>query len=165
MVTKLAGLGKEVEWTGVLAALGTGKVSLPLGASSGRVALITDDGQIMLLLPAEKLPSPAFLTPAFYLDHLAVLEVPGPSAATGSRAFATLSGLRGHIDTCVGLDTVQTPEADFVSTCRESIYVISCGTAISESPSGMFKPGTLGTAPFADLDFHRYAVFPLGPVS
>lgn len=60
--------------------------------------------QVTLCLPAEKLPAQAFLTPAFFLDHLAVIE-PAPVASTSTapsstQAFATLSGFRGTISSC-----------------------------------------------------------------
>ncbi|KAK4699257.1 hypothetical protein P7C70_g7008, partial [Phenoliferia sp. Uapishka_3] len=119
MILKLGALGKEHEWAGILAAVGAGKVTL--------------------LLPAEKLPAPAFLTPAFFLDHLAILETT-PIASTSTappsaRSFATLSGFRGITDS-------------------DSMTILSCGTAVFESTTGLFKPGSLAAPPFADYNFH-----------
>ncbi|KAL8287602.1 hypothetical protein RQP46_003460 [Phenoliferia psychrophenolica] len=132
MVLKLSALGKEPEWAGILAALGTGKVTL--------------------CLPAEKLPVQAMLTPAFFLDHLAVIEPSPPVASTSTAApaplaFATLSGFRGAMET-------------------DAIAITSCGTAIFESSHGLFKPGSLAAPPFADYNFHlgvRGAAIPSPP--
>ncbi|GAA5902027.1 hypothetical protein JCM5296_007558 [Sporobolomyces johnsonii] len=78
-VHKLAGLVEEAEWKGVMAALGTGKVTL--------------------LLPAEKSDSVAQITPATLLDHLVLLDPPVPSTSNSklppTQGFVTLSGLKG----------------------------------------------------------------------
>ncbi|ORY65625.1 hypothetical protein BCR35DRAFT_308555 [Leucosporidium creatinivorum] len=78
MVQKVALVGKETEWAGVMKALETGKITL--------------------LLPAEKLLPTMQITPAFFLDHLAVFES-SPSASTEAPrgGFATLSGFRGTL--------------------------------------------------------------------
>ena len=60
-----------------------------------------------MLLPAEKLSSLASLTPALLLDHLILADTARSVASTSSlstqpvRGFATLSGFRGVIDSCV----------------------------------------------------------------
>ncbi|KAM0750725.1 hypothetical protein T439DRAFT_380596 [Meredithblackwellia eburnea MCA 4105] len=118
MVSKISGLGSQPEWTGILKAIASGKATL--------------------LLPAEKLPAPAFMTPAFFLDHLAVVEPPPASTSTRSpppRSFATLSGFRGLIS-------------------GDTVTIYSCGSAIAETQSGLFKPGSLAAPPFAESDFH-----------
>ncbi|CEQ41225.1 SPOSA6832_02914 [Sporobolomyces salmonicolor] len=78
-VHKLAGLVEEPEWKGVMAALGTGKVTL--------------------LLPADKSDSAAQLPPATLLDHLILLDPPVPSTSNSklppTQGFVTLSGLKG----------------------------------------------------------------------
>ncbi|KAK4335731.1 Cystathionine beta-lyase [Rhodotorula toruloides] len=76
LVNKLATLGEDADFKGLQAVLAGGKTTL--------------------LLPAEKLESPAQLTPSFVLDHLVLLDPPASgSSAAIERPFVTLSGLRG----------------------------------------------------------------------
>jgi hypothetical protein len=103
MVQKLARVGKESEWSGVMAAVASGKVRfplpcLPVGTGGKTGANEATGEQVTLLLPAEKLPSTIQLTPAFFLDHLALFEkTPNASSELPRGGFATLSGFRGTL--------------------------------------------------------------------
>ena len=100
--------------------------------------------QATLLLPAEKLDSPAQLTPAFLLDHVVLLDAPSSAPPSHhlaiERGFATLNGLRGVLTggelvftSCGGLVREgETAERDLAkdetlrcvpsrSTCRSSV--------------------------------------------
>lgn len=95
MVQKLAGLGNEPEWAGVLKALATGKVS----RRDDSIRPTADcSSQVTLLLPAEKLLPTMQLTPTLFLDHLAIFESPSSSPDAGRGGFATLSGFRGRLE-------------------------------------------------------------------
>lgn len=56
------------------------------------------DVQVTLLLPAEQMLPTVQLTPALFLDHMALFESPSGTSNIGQHAFATLSGFRGRME-------------------------------------------------------------------
>ncbi|KAI5478917.1 VPS9 domain protein [Pseudohyphozyma bogoriensis] len=129
LVNKLGGMGKEGEWSAVFGAVASGKVTL--------------------LLPAERLPSATLLTPAFFMDHMVIFEQPitSPSADGRWRGFATLSGLRGVMDS-------------------QSLVFVSPGNALVESQAGILKPGMLANPDYASEKLQRSltgSTFPTPP--
>ncbi|GAA5827339.1 hypothetical protein JCM11251_003772 [Rhodosporidiobolus azoricus] len=96
LLGRLANLGEDAEWKGIQAALTSGKTTL--------------------LLPAEKQGSAMSLAPAFFLDHLILLDpsVSSTSSTPSPQGFATLSGLRGYMST-------------------DELVFTSCGTALAST--------------------------------
>ncbi|BGP41256.1 hypothetical protein JCM10450v2_005296 [Rhodotorula kratochvilovae] len=134
LVGRLAGIGDEAELKGLQELVASGKVTL--------------------LLPAEKLDSPAQLSPAFLLDHLVLLDTPsssGPSSQLAiERGFATLSGLRGVLTggelvftSCAGvvLDEAEAAKLDFAK--GETLRTLRGVSPLPAPPPGTTYPSTM----------------------
>jgi hypothetical protein len=123
MATALGAADESIpagEWTDVLGALQTGKVSSVylwtwfLKPSIMQVLISSRSRcspQFTLLLPAENMPAGATVTPALVREHLAVFEdedEKGPlsPSAENARGFATLGGLRGVLTWSVFEQTI-----------------------------------------------------------
>ncbi|GAA5905749.1 hypothetical protein JCM8208_000885 [Rhodotorula glutinis] len=133
LITRVASVGAEPELKGLQDLVARGKATL--------------------LLPAEKLDSPAQLTPAFLLDHVLLLDAPS-SAPTNhqlaiERGFATLSGLRGVLTggelvftSCGGLVLEgETAERDLAKD--ETLRALRGVAPLPAPPTGTIYPSNM----------------------
>ncbi|BGP25733.1 cystathionine beta-lyase [Rhodotorula toruloides] len=127
LVNRLATLGEDVEFKGLQSVLASGKATL--------------------LLPAEKLDSPAQLAPSFVLDHLILLDPPASASSVAvERPFVTLSGLRGIL---VGSELVFTSCAaesqrqDLAEYASEDLQRQLRGVAPLPAPPTASYPSTM----------------------
>ncbi|GAA5822333.1 hypothetical protein JCM3770_001573 [Rhodotorula araucariae] len=132
LVARLASVGDEADLKGLQDLIASGKTTL--------------------LLPAEKLDSPAQLTPAFLLDHLVLLDAP-ESAGTSShlvveRGFGTLGGIRGVLTggelvftSCGGIVLDEGKNLDF--TQEETLRTLRGVSPLRAPPPGTTYPSTM----------------------
>ncbi|GAA5839559.1 hypothetical protein JCM9279_005979 [Rhodotorula babjevae] len=133
LVTRVASVGAEPELKGLLDLVARGKATL--------------------LLPAEKLDSPAQLTHAFLLDHVVLLDAPSSAPPSHhlaiERGFATLSGLRGVLTggelvftSCGGLaQEGETAERDLAKD--ETLRALRGVAPLPAPPTGTTYPSNM----------------------